>query len=94
MTEAVKAYRHVATSEEFKQLQRSLSKAGHDEAQALFDSKQEGIEQGIKQGAKLEREKWESLVAEKDTTLEYQAKAIAEKDEIIEKLMSQLESKK
>ena len=35
MTEAVKAYRHVSASNEFKEIERLRSKARHDEAQAL-----------------------------------------------------------
>ena len=88
MSEAVRAYRHVAASDEFKEIERALSKARHEEAQALSDARRE------------EREKWESVVAEKnavliekDSTLNYQAAAIAEKDAFIAKLMAQLEDK-
>ena len=35
MSEAVKAYRHVAASSEFRERERLRSKARHDEAQAI-----------------------------------------------------------
>ena len=37
MSQAIEAYRHVATTPEFKELERMRSKARHDEAQALYD---------------------------------------------------------
>ncbi|MCL2201283.1 MAG: hypothetical protein FWB75_04895 [Oscillospiraceae bacterium] len=79
MSEAVRAYRHVAASDEFKEIERALSKARHEEAQALSDARHEGIELGTE----LEREKWESIVAEKNV-------ALADKDALIAKLKAQL----
>ena len=53
MSEAIMAYRHVAASPEFKEMERMRSKARHDEAQAL-------------QNAKKQRdEHWQGVVAEK-----------------------------
>ncbi|MCL1882506.1 MAG: Rpn family recombination-promoting nuclease/putative transposase [Defluviitaleaceae bacterium] len=56
MSEAVKAYRHVSASSEFREIERIRSKARHDEAQALQNAR------------KLERqladEEWQSVVAE------------------------------
>ena len=41
MSEAVKAYRHVAASPEFREIARLRSKARHDEAQALNNARRE-----------------------------------------------------
>jgi len=42
MSEALQAYRHVAASDEFKEKERMWAKARHDEAQALFNARQQG----------------------------------------------------
>ena len=87
MSEAIVAYRHVATSPEFREAERMRSKARYDEAQALHNAEQ--------RGAETERQHWQvvvaDVVAEKDTV-------IAEKDTVIanqatenEKLRAQLE---
>jgi len=57
MSEAVKAYRHVSASNEFKEIERMRSKARHDEAQAL------------KNAERKRDEHWQGIVAEKDTEL-------------------------
>ncbi|MDR2712916.1 MAG: hypothetical protein LBB91_07380 [Clostridiales bacterium] len=41
MQQAIDAYRHITTTEEFKEMERLRSKARHDEAQALHDAKKE-----------------------------------------------------
>jgi len=86
MSEAVRAYRHVAASDEFKEIEWALSKARHEEAQALSDAQHEGAER--------EREKWESIVAEKNAELIEKdtdhAAMLAEKDAMIAKLLAQL----
>jgi len=41
MSAAVQAYRHVATSPEFREIARLRSKARHDEAQALNNARRE-----------------------------------------------------
>jgi hypothetical protein len=75
MSEVLQAYRHVATSGEFKERERLWAKARHDEAQALSNARQQ------------EREHWQgvmaTMVASKDT-------ALAEKDELIAQLQAQL----
>jgi len=65
MSEAVIAYRHVAASPEFREMERIRSKARHDEAQAIYNAEQ-----------KL-NEHWQGVVAEKDTALAEQAALIA-----------------
>jgi len=57
MSEAIAAYRHVAASDRFIQIERALSKARHDEAQALWNAKRE------------EREHWQGVIADKDTRI-------------------------
>ena len=39
MSEAIGAYRHVSVSPEFREIERMMSKARHDEAQALRNTK-------------------------------------------------------
>ena len=71
MSEAVKAYRHVSASNEFKEIERIRSRASHDEAQALKNARNQGA---------LERDKhWQDVMAdvtaEKDAIIaELQAK--------------------
>lgn len=71
MQQAIEAYRHVKATDEFKELERLRSKARHDEAQALYNA------------TKVEREKWQDVVAEKDA-------ALTEKDAEIEQLRAQI----
>jgi len=73
MGEAIKAYRGVTATEEFRSLEWLRSKMRNDEANALSVARK----QGAKQGAKAEREHWQGVVAEKDTTLAEQAALIA-----------------
>jgi predicted transposase/invertase (TIGR01784 family) len=54
MSEALQAYRHVAASNEFKERERMWAKARHDEAQAMYNVRQQ------------EREVWQGVLAEKD----------------------------
>ena len=58
MSEAIRAYRHVAASPELREIERVRSKARHDEAQALRNAE--------RRGANAEREKWIGVVADKD----------------------------
>ena len=82
MIEAVMAYRHVAASPEFREMERVRSKTRHDEAQAIFNAEQRGEErananwQGVVSN-------WQGVVAEKDTV-------IADKDARIAELEAQL----
>jgi len=70
MSEAIMAYRHVAASPEFREMERVRSKARHDEAQAIYNAELKMREQ--------RDEHWQGIVAEKDTTLAEQAALIAE----------------
>ena len=66
MSEAVKAYRHVAASPELRERERLRSRARHDEAQALYNAERQ------------ERAKWQGIVAEKDAALADKDALIAE----------------
>ena len=75
MKQAISAYHSVTASPEFRELERLRVKAQHDEAQALHNAERK------------EREKWQSVVAEKDaaladkdTALAVQNAALADKD--------------
>ena len=78
MQQAIKAYRHVSATEEFRSLERMRSDARRNEASALGHARREGEE--------AEREKWQGVVAEKDT-------ALAEKDAQIAELLARLGEK-
>ena len=57
MSTALQAYRHVAASDEFKEIERMRSKARHDEAQAL------------KNAEKKRDEHWQGIVEAKDALI-------------------------
>jgi hypothetical protein len=61
MGKAIEAYRHVAASPEYRELERMRSKARHDEAQALKNAE--------RRGAENERGKWQEIVADKDALI-------------------------
>ncbi len=61
MEEAIKAYRHVTATEEFKEIERLRSRARHNEASAIGNARREGEQ--------AEREKWQGIVAEKDALI-------------------------
>jgi len=61
MQNAIKAYRHVSATEEFRSLERMRSDARRNEASALGHARREG--------ENAEREKWQSVVADKDAQI-------------------------
>jgi predicted transposase/invertase (TIGR01784 family) len=65
MTQAINAYHSVVVSPEFKEYERLRAKARHDEAQALRNAER----RGETRGEQAEREKWQSVVAEKDALI-------------------------
>jgi hypothetical protein len=75
MSEAIGAYRHVAASPEFREIERVRSKARHDEAQALRNAE--------RKSERRRDEHWQGVVAEKDA-------ALANKDIENEQLRQQL----
>ncbi|MDR2900755.1 MAG: Rpn family recombination-promoting nuclease/putative transposase [Treponema sp.] len=80
MKEAVKVYHQITVTPEFRERERLYAKARHDEASALDYAKQEGQ----KIGEERERDKWQTIVAEKDESL-------ADKDAEIARLRERLE---
>jgi len=58
MDEAIVAYRHIAASPEFREIERMRSKARHDEAQALKSAERRGEERA--------NNKWQSVAAENE----------------------------
>jgi predicted transposase/invertase (TIGR01784 family) len=71
MKEAVKVYHQITVTPEFRERERLYEKARHVEASALHHARTE------------EREKWQSVVAEKE-------KAMAEKDALIAELQAKI----
>jgi hypothetical protein len=66
MNQAVEAYRGVTATEEFRSLEWLRRKTEHDEAQAIYNAE------------KREREKWQSVVADKDAENEQLRQQLAE----------------
>ena len=61
MSEAIAAYRHVAASDRFIQIERALSKARHDEAQAIGSAERRGEARA--------NIKWQGVIADKDARI-------------------------
>jgi predicted transposase/invertase (TIGR01784 family) len=78
MQQAIKAYRSITATEEFRNLERMRFDAACNEASALGNARRE------------EREKWQGVVAEKDTRIAEKDTRIAEKDTRIAELEEQL----
>jgi predicted transposase/invertase (TIGR01784 family) len=57
MNQAINAYNRITVSAEFLEKERLREKARHDEAQALYNA------------ARIEREKWQGVVADKDAEI-------------------------
>jgi len=75
MSEALQAYRHVAASDKFIQMEKMRSKTRHDEAQALKNAE--------RRGEKRADTKWQGVVAGKDATIADKDAALASKDATI-----------
>ncbi|GHU42391.1 hypothetical protein FACS1894111_06250 [Clostridia bacterium] len=73
VTEAIGAYREITISPEFRELERLRADARHNEASAL--------QHAAKQAAKVEREKWQVVVSNKEVEFaETLAETVAEKE--------------
>ena len=68
MEQAIEAYRSVSATNEFREIERLRSLARHNEASALAHAR------------RVEREKWQGVVAEKDAALANKDAALANKD--------------
>ena len=80
MQQAIKAYRSISATDEFRTLERMRSDARHNEASALENARRE------------EREKWQDVLADKDAALAGKDAALADKDVLIAELMARLEN--
>jgi predicted transposase/invertase (TIGR01784 family) len=78
MQQAIEAYRSITATEEFRTLERMRSDALSREATAFYNIRQK------------EREKWQGVVAEKDSCIAEKDSCIAEKDSRIAQLEAQL----
>jgi len=61
MKQAIKAYHKITAAAEFREMERLRSLARHNEAAALRHARNEGMEK--------EREKWQTVVADKDAEI-------------------------
>jgi hypothetical protein len=68
VTQAIRMYREITVSPEFRELERLRADARHNEASAL-----ENVQ-------RKEREKWQGVIAEKDAALANKDAALANKD--------------
>jgi len=66
MKEAINAYQSITATPEFRQLERMRSDARHNEASALHHAREQ------------EREKWQTVIADKDAENEQLRSRIAE----------------
>ena len=82
MKQAIRAYRSITATPEFREMERVRSKARHDEAQALRKARLDGAES--------ERGQCQSVVADKDAMLADKDAMLADKDAIIAELRAQL----
>jgi len=82
MGEAIKAYRGITATEEFRSLEWLRTKTRNDEANALSNAR--------KKAAHAERVHWQGVVAEKDTALAEKDTTLAEQAALIAKLRAQL----
>jgi len=80
MSQAVEAYRGITALDEFRYLEILRERARHDEASALAHA------------AKVEREKWQGVIAEKNAALAEKDAALAEKNAENEKLRQMIAS--
>jgi len=81
MEQAIEAYRSVSATNEFRELERLRFLARHNEISALNHA------------MRVEREKWQGVVAEKDAALASRDAALANKDALIAELQAKLGEK-
>ena len=86
MSEAVKEYRVITATDEFKYWDMVRERARHDEAQAISNAEK----RGEKRGERISNEKWQAVVADKDAAIANKDAAIADKDALIAELQAKL----
>ena len=72
VSQFIDAYREVVASPEFQELERLRADARHNEASALLH-----VQRKVE---KIEREKWQGVIAEKDAALADKDTALANRD--------------
>jgi len=70
MEQAINAYQKITVTSEFREKERLRSIARHNEASALSEAEEKGMERGIVEGREKEREKWQGVVVDKDAEIE------------------------
>jgi predicted transposase/invertase (TIGR01784 family) len=70
MEQAIRAYRHVSATDEFKELERLRSRARHNEASALGNARRKGYREA--------EEKLQVVIADKDAEIKALRKQLAE----------------
>ena len=93
MEQAIGAYRSITATPEFREMERLRSKARHDEAQALYQARLEGVRESDEKWQRTVADKdenWQRTVAEKDAALAGAREVVAEKDSEIARLREQL----
>ena len=79
MSDAIEAYRSITADEKFRHIELLREMAEHDEAQRMGNAERRGEKRGEERGKKSEREKWQSVVAEKDAALADKDAALVDK---------------
>jgi hypothetical protein len=82
MKQAIGAYRSVTATDEFKERERIRSRTRHNEASALGNAR--------RQATREADEKWQGVIAEKDTALADKDTALADKEAEIAALKARL----
>jgi predicted transposase/invertase (TIGR01784 family) len=82
MAEAIEAFRHIAKTKDYKEIERLRDRARHNEASALAHA--------ADVAEQAEREKWQAVVAKKDAALSDQKAELAKKDAEIARLRKRL----
>jgi predicted transposase/invertase (TIGR01784 family) len=77
--EAIETYKTITANSEFKELERLLELAKHNEASALRYAREE------------ERKKWQKIISDKDNEVANKEKQIAEMAKLIEELLAKKE---
>jgi hypothetical protein len=75
MERAIGAYRHITATDEFRELERQRHYAAINRATLLDNARREG--------EASEREKWQGIVADRDSVIAVKDSVIADRDSVI-----------
>jgi len=95
ISETVGAYRRVLSSRELRNLEKSMHKANHDEAQAITNAnrKRDELWQGVIDEKNAELAEQAAALSEKDAALSEKDAALAEQAALIAELQAKIEEK-